>query len=1041
MAISRKDPYLNEILEILDMIYDQAGNDIARAYSSLGTHELKFIEEETTRCADWRYYVENYHIIRTVDGNLQTLYPLWDSQEIFYEPVLLAQRAHLPVRIITLKARRLGLSTECQSLIFHKTIFTHNWDSLIVAQDPDQTAYLFEMSRLAYEKLPWWMRPESRYDVKGTQLVFDRKDPKERLLHPGLRSQIMVASANKMSGISVGKALMSTHLCLTKENYVLRQDGKITPISEIKVGDRVESRCGPVPVSFVSFRESDANVSVTPWCNSAFPIIGTPNHRILCGELVKKQIAGKRGPAIRNIRWVELGKVSLKDCLVIPVKKISDTRELPVARLPESFRRKHGGGSIPLPISPQKTREWGFAIGLYLAEGSIEKAKVIISLDKKENGLASRFSRAIGVAEGKVGKSRKTRTRVHRFYNAALATWLADNFGHHGEKIIPDWAWETGRDFLLGIIEGLMLGDGHFPLKNRECIFCSICPQLSIRLRDAVASLGIGYGSLYLRKAGIRYGRNCKNAWLTHFAMKTNDSLRLLFGIKPSRKVQRHHGKHWYYSLNRSEIYVRLRKIEEVLGDTVYDIEVDSPNHEFLLPGAVTHNSELSLWPDPKKLAEYLFPTMESNQGLYFMESTSRGRHGFWPRFWKKSVRRETNWTPVFIESFRVRKYSIPIDAGENFVLTAEEKAIRDKVLRQRKVEIPLEHFKWRRKTIQDFVAANGDDSMYYQEFPATSPSESFVGTGLCAFDKKKLQRIREETCCDPIWFGEIRLEKKKPRAILYESAKAAHIPPQTVEGGRLYVWEMPEPKEIYYVSGDVAEGIIGGNFSDAQVLRKGKGPAPDVQVAEWHGWISPEEFAEVLAALGMLYNNAEIAPETNAKCGGLMIGHLSRVVEYENIFRWKHYDKVKNQRTNYLGWATNTKSRADIIAKGTRAVREGLVIIRSEELVEEMFDFASTDDSVKIEGQDNWDDRVMSFLIGYFCAHDSDEYTDYGKSSEPEKDRGRDFYNTESCAPCTNRPPSQTVFHDQKMPSDMSLYLANAPMPEGDDNELWKRL
>ena len=663
MAISRRDPYLNEVLEILDTIYDQAGNDIARAYSSLGPHELKFIEEETARCADYRYYAENYHVIRTKDGNLQTLYPFWESQEIFYEPVLLAQRAHLPVRIIVLKARRQGLSTECQSLIFHKTIFNHNWLSLIVAQDPDQAAYLFEMSRLAYENLPWWMRPESRYDVKGTQLVFDRKDAKERMLHPGLRSEITVAAANRMTGISVGKGLMSCHL------------------------------------------------------------------------------------------------------------------------------------------------------------------------------------------------------------------------------------------------------------------------------------------------------------------------------------------------------------------------------------------NELPLWPNPKTLAEYLFPTMESNEGLYFMESTSRGRKGFWPRFWKKSVRRETNWTPVFIESFRVRKYSIPIEAGENFTLTAEETAIRNKVLKQRKVEIPLEHFKWRRKTIQDFVAANGDDALYYQEYPATHPNESFVGTGLCAFDKKKLQWMREETCCDPVWFGEIHLEKKKPRALLYESAKVDHIPPQTVGGGRLYVWEMPEKGETYYVSGDVAEGIIGGNFSDAQVLRKGKGPAPDVQVAEWHGWIDPEAFAEVLAALGMLYNNAEIAPETNAKCGGLMIGHLTQVIDYENIFRWKHYDKVKNRLTNYLGWATTSKSRADIIAKATRAVREGLVVIRSEELIEEMFDFASTDESVKIEGQDNTDDRVLSFMIGYFCAHDSDEYTNYVKSSEPEKDRGRDFYNTESCAPCTRMPPSQTVFYDQKMPSDMSLYLADAPVPESDDNDLWKRL
>src|SRR5271170_1494780 len=212
MEVPRKDPNLQEALDLLDSRFVEAEGDPDVAYSLLTSFELNFIDEEIVECINFRYYAENYHIVNSKHQGFKTLYPFWDSQEIFYDKILEIQAENKPVKIICLKARQLGLSTVNEALLFHHTIFTEGCNSLVVAQDPGQADYLFEMSRFAYDSLPWWMRPESRYESKGRYIHFDRRDDLIRQTKPGLRSAIYVEAANKMSGVAVGKAITCCHL-------------------------------------------------------------------------------------------------------------------------------------------------------------------------------------------------------------------------------------------------------------------------------------------------------------------------------------------------------------------------------------------------------------------------------------------------------------------------------------------------------------------------------------------------------------------------------------------------------------------------------------------------------------------------------------------------------------------------------------------------------------------------------------------------------------------------------------------------------------
>ena len=597
MKIHRANPHLNEFIELMDEHFVDAAGDVLVAWDKLGGTEKGFIHDEIAHCVnDPRYYLENYHTIRTEQEGLKTLSPFWDSQELFYEEVMQIRIAGKLCKVMVLKARQLGLSTICEGLVFWKTIFTPVCNTLIVATDTLKADDQFEMSRLAYECLPWWMRPETRYDQKGRILNFDRKDDFMRKMRPGLRSTIFVEAANKSTGVARGKTIRACHM-------------------------------------------------------------------------------------------------------------------------------------------------------------------------------------------------------------SELATW------------------EGG-------------------------------------------------------------------------------------------------------------------------GET---------------------------------LTQQIFPTMNATDVMAFMESTAEGRSGFWYRFWRDTIDGKTQWHPIFIPFYRVRKYSTPIPQGTVFLPTADEEQYRQKIQEDSHTKITDEVLNWRRTKLAEFVSLEGDEFGFMQEYPVNW-IEAFQGKGICAFNKRLLYKMLSTTCADPEWVGEINYDRDTRKPLLnmrtVDPGEVLHNPK---DNDRFWIWEKPEPEHSYYVAADVAQGQEGRDFSVVEIIRIGAGMEPDVQVAEWRGWMNPTPFAYVVAAIGMYYNNAEVSVECN-NVGKVTNNELFRVIEYDNIYRWKHIDKVKNTITNFMGWDTNYKSSEAIIAKMNEAVLERSLTLRSKPLIDEMLDFAYEDEEgTKAKGQSTKDDRVMAMMICRYCAHDSE--------------------------------------------------------------------
>lgn len=599
MAIQRANPYLGEILEDLDLKLQKYGGDQGKALEHLSKEDNEWIDEELLHCmTDTRYFLSNYYAIKTEDRGFTGLYPFWDSQEILYDEFEKLRRTTGKVRAIVDKARQMGGSTFVGGYIFANTIFTEHINTIVVAQDSDQSTYILDMYAAAIDELPWWMRPRIRYKEKGKFIDFDEKDDAVRYTRPGLKTRLYADNGNKPTGAGRGKT----------------------------------------------------------------------------------------------------------------------------------------------------------------------------------------FNRA--------------------------------------------------------------------------------------------------------------------------------------------------------------------------------------------------HLDELAFWSDPTQLTKAIFPTMNAPDGIYVMISTPNGRNDAWHNLWRKAESGDNDWHPIYVPFYRREKtYSLPIPKGVEFVLTEEEKLIREQVQKKEHYFIKDEVFNWRRKRIQDFIAIDGDDKMFHQEY-SMNAEESFQTSAVTAYPlgiiNKLMKRVR-----NPLWVGEISYDFDAGRPV----TRVRNVSPDEdleypKSHNRLHIWEKPEAGASYCVGVDVSLGNDGGDYSCCQVL-KTSDLTMDRQVACWHGYIDPESLAEIVLALCWLYNEALAAVEVNSM-GMVTNNRLVRQFEYENIYRYKHLDKLTHWMTDIIGFWTNDKTKRALMSKMSKTLIDDSIDIPDKFTVDEFYDF--TEDGA--EGDGAHDDFQMALHIAHYCAHEN-EYREMREGSK----------------------------------------------------------
>ena len=192
-----------ELADHIDSAYSKETKQYTR---DLSREELDFIRNEQLMCSvDFLYWAKRYARIKTKRPGKPERYCPWDSQLMLHELMVgledTCEARRDGIMICNLKARQLGMSTVYEMVLSHKAFFTHGFNGLLAADDPNQSEFLFGMMERIYDNLPEFLRPLRTFHVKGAQMVFRSMD-----------SMIIVQHGNLRADIGRGKTVHGVHL-------------------------------------------------------------------------------------------------------------------------------------------------------------------------------------------------------------------------------------------------------------------------------------------------------------------------------------------------------------------------------------------------------------------------------------------------------------------------------------------------------------------------------------------------------------------------------------------------------------------------------------------------------------------------------------------------------------------------------------------------------------------------------------------------------------------------------------------------------------
>lgn len=347
------------------------------------------------------------------------------------------------------------------------------------------------------------------------------------------------------------------------------------------------------------------------------------------------------------------------------------------------------------------------------------------------------------------------------------------------------------------------------------------------------------------------------------------------------------------------------------------------------------HASEVAFFPDASTTMLGLLQCVpDTLNSCVVLESTANGVGGYFYDIWQKAVRGENDFIPLFYPWFTDVHYQKPFSSTsekENF-----EKSLDDyEINLMNKNALTLEQLNWRRHTIANKCA--GDKELFMQEYPST-PEEAFIASGRPVFNIPALRKYLDHN-------------EEGIRGYVKEHGFIED------EKGYVEIWEMPKPNEYYVLGADVAEGLVEGDYSVAQILNENC----DV-VARWHGHIDPDLFGIELVNLARYYNDAYIAVENNNH-GLTTIKSIQRQ-EYWNLFFSKTYDRFSDTITKKLGWSTNGKTKPMMIDKLAEFVREFYIGIKDKLTIQELLTYIIEDNGKTNAQEGCHDDCVTSLAI-----------------------------------------------------------------------------
>lgn len=382
------------------------------------------------------------------------------------------------------------------------------------------------------------------------------------------------------------------------------------------------------------------------------------------------------------------------------------------------------------------------------------------------------------------------------------------------------------------------------------------------------------------------------------------------------------------------------------------------------------HLSEFAFWKGNKN--EILDGVMQAVPAelntLVVIESTANGYNEF-KDLWDGAVAGENGWVPLFIAWFHEPKYRMEVTEGT--VWDEEERALMEAY------HLDPEQMAWRRWCIA--VNCHGDKRKFQQEYPST-PEEAFLFSGTPFFDNEDIL-LRLAAAPEPADVG----------TFTYPEPEAGEAPAgwawsSDQRTGFIRVFAPPEPGAPYVIGGDTA-----GEGSDkftAWVVDNRTG----TQVAELEFTFSELLYARQIYCLGMWYNAALIAVETNFST------YPERKLEewnYPNLYVRERFDTYTRKSVKAFGFQTTPQTRPVILAGLHAVMEETAELVVSRNTLRQMLHFVYNEDRRPEAEEGEHDDLVMAAAICHFARTQQRvtmEHQDAGDTSHWTEDMWEDY-------------------------------------------------
>lgn len=349
----------------------------------------------------------------------------------------------------------------------------------------------------------------------------------------------------------------------------------------------------------------------------------------------------------------------------------------------------------------------------------------------------------------------------------------------------------------------------------------------------------------------------------------------------------------------------------------------------------LAHLSEVAFWPvatarDNFNALTQAIPLVPGS--IVIVESTANGMSGnlfyeLWTGAGDAPGQPGTNgYVRFFSPWFESDEYRDPVH--ESFERTFEEDDLA------KLYGLDDAQLAFRRRKVRE----NGKEA-FEVEYPS-NPDEAFKSSGRPVFNPDQLLKMLQDAP-EPI-----------KRMAVEEGSVFEH------PRGELFVYREHDRNEVYTIGADVAMGQKEGDFSVAQVFDSSRR-----QVAVWRGHVDPDYFATILQALGLYYNTALVAPESNNH-GLLTCIRLGRDKHYPRIYTDRSEGKLSDDQSINIGFKTTQKTKPLIIDRLRASLRDNEITISDKTTLREMLSYVVTENGGMEAETGCFDDCVMSLAI-----------------------------------------------------------------------------